>query len=102
MSKGFSHIHGLLQHDHTEWYSWYPAHEADDRKDAEDGEHDSSRIIMLYKIIHCCPNAKDNMEYSRDPDELFCKGSGKSEVGPREDQCDDEDENEEDDGVGIE
>ena len=102
MSKGLSHIHCLLQHDHTEWNPWYPADKTDNGKDAEDGEHDSSRIIVLYEVVYRCSNTKDDVEYSRDPDELLCECSGESEISPGEDQCDDEDEYEEDDGVGVE
>lgn len=56
---------------------------------------------MSRKVVHCRSHAKHNVENPRDPDELFRKSPGKGEVGPGEDQGDAENEDEEDNGVGI-
>ena len=102
MPKRFRHVHGLLEHNHAERNSGYPAHETDDGEDTEYGENHSSRIIVLHKVVYCRSDAEDDMQDARYPDELLCKSSSYCEVGPRQDQSNDEDEDKEDNGVSVE
>ena len=102
MTKRFRHIHGLLQHDDAEWYSRDPADETNDGEDAEKGEHNRCGIVMFRKIVDCGSNAKDNMQDTCYPDELFGECTSQREVGPGENQSDKENKDEEDDSVGVE
>lgn len=57
---------------------------------------------MPREIIDRSPDTENDMQNSRDPDELLGKGSRECKVCPGEDERDDQDENKEDDSVRVE
>ena len=57
---------------------------------------------MAVEIVDACPDTENDVQDPRDPNELLGESSCGGEVGPRDDKCDDKDENKEDDGVGVE
>ena len=101
MPKSLGHIHGLLQHDHTEWYPGYPTDEANDAENTEERKNDGSAVVMLDEVVHRRANPKNDVQYPCDPDELLGEEAGEGEVGPGDDEGDAEDEDEEDEGVGV-
>ena len=57
---------------------------------------------MLDEVVHGRADPEDDVQYPRDPDELLGEDAGEGEVGPRDDEGDAQDEDEENDGVGVE
>lgn len=39
---------------------------------------------MTCKVVNSSPDAEDDMEDARDPNELFCKRTCQGEISPRE------------------
>lgn len=91
-----------MKHHHTEGNPWDPANETDDAKDAENGKNDGGGVVVAVKIVDACADAKNDMEDAGDPDELFGKGPGSCEIGPRKYEGDREYEGKENDGICIE
>lgn len=56
---------------------------------------------MPRKVVYGRSDTKYNMENTGDPNELLGEGPRKGEVSPRDSECDNQDENEENDGVCI-
>ncbi len=78
MTEILGNVHCSLQHHHAEGYPGDPADKADDAEDTKYGEDHCGWIVVLGEIINGGANAKNYVEYSSDPDELFgesaCQG----------------------------
>ena len=56
---------------------------------------------MLDEVVDGCAKSEDDIQNACDPDELLCECTSGEEVGPGEDQGDNEHEDEEDKCVGV-
>lgn len=57
---------------------------------------------MSHKVVDSSSNAEEDVQNTSYPDELLCECPGKGEICPGQNQGNDEDENEQNDGVGVE
>ena len=80
-----------LEHQHREGYSWNPADKADNVKHREYNKDNSGTILLPHDVYDGSPNAKNNLQYSGNPYDLFRKGSYHPEVYETDDEgsCDD-------------
>lgn len=86
MTEAFSDVHGLLQHDHAEWYSGDPADEAEDAEDTEEGEHDRGGVVLAIKVVDACSDSERDVQNAGDPDELLRECSCRGEIRPGKDK----------------
>lgn len=101
MAVAARNVHCRLQHEGREGNTRDPADEADDRENAEEQEHDSTSILLARDVVDTSRERKDNVEDARDPDEGLGEVTRAQKVQPREDESNAEDEDEENESVGI-
>lgn len=102
MPEGTRDVHCLLQHDHAEWNARDPRDETDDAENREDEEHHGGGIVMPVEVVYGGSDAEHDLQNARDPDELLRERPRGEEVGPREDEGGCEDEDEEEESIGVE
>ena len=97
-----ANIHAGLEHQRREWDARYPRPEGKYKEGGEDRKHDRSTPIMPPVVEYSGTDGPAYIEDARHPDELLGKKACQPDIGKREDDGDDENEDEEDYCIGIE
>lgn len=95
-------VHRGLEHQRAERDPRDPAYEADDGEDAKHEEDDTPAILPPRDVVDTRCECEDDVQDARHPDEELRKVAGAKEVRPGEGQRDAEDEDEQDESVGVE
>jgi hypothetical protein len=84
MAKSLRHVDCRLEHQDREGYARNPADETEDVEDAEDEEYNATRPVFSGEHVNGRDESENDVEDTRNPDELLRKSPGAPHVGVTE------------------
>ena len=84
MAESLRHVDCRLEHQDRERYARDPADETENVEDAEDEEHDAARPVSSREHVNGRDETENDVENTRNPDELLRKSPGAPHVGVAE------------------